>query len=56
MNIGKTMARKAKRASNAAKSYFGFATADYNLNDEGAVQRATDAGQARAKIKRAFER
>ncbi len=56
MNIGKNMARKAKRASHAARSYFGFATDNNHVNDEGAVQRAADAGQARAKIKRAFER
>jgi len=56
MNIGKTMARKAKRASNATKSYFGFAVVNSHVDDEGAVQRAADAGQMRAKITRAFER
>lgn len=55
MSFAKTMASKAKRGSDAVKSYFGLAIGDNGPSDEARTQQAADAGQARAKIKRAFE-
>ena len=56
MNIVKIMAHKAKRASDATKSYFGFSVGNSGSFDDGQThQTAADAGQMRAKIKRAFD-
>jgi len=56
MNFAKTMARKAKRASDATKSYFGFSVGTSGPYDEGQPNQASaDAGQMRAKIQRAFD-
>jgi len=56
MSFEKTMARKAKRASHATKSYFGFSVGDSGPFDDGqAHQASADAGQMRAKIQRAFD-
>lgn len=50
------MARKAKRASEATKSYFGFGLdLSSPVDEEKAHQAAADAGQARAKIKAVFD-
>ncbi|WP_168176036.1 hypothetical protein [Mycobacterium sp. ST-F2] len=51
------MAQKAKRASEATKSYFGFGVDNSGPFDEDrAHQAAVDAGQARTKIKAVFDR
>ncbi len=56
MNFAKIVARKAKRASDATKSYFGFSVGNSGPFDDGqAHQTSADAGQMRAKIKRAFD-
>lgn len=57
MTIVKTLVQKAKRASEATKSYFGFGVDNAGpFDDEQAHQAAVDAGQARAKIKAVFNR
>lgn len=55
MNIGKTLAQKAKRASQATKSYFGFAEADNCPPGVEQPRAAANAGQMRAKIKAVLE-
>ncbi|WP_418003029.1 hypothetical protein ACNO8X_23970 [Mycobacterium sp. PDNC021] len=56
MKFAKTMARKAKRASDATKSYFGFSVGNNGPYDDGqAHQASADTGQMRAKIQRAFD-
>lgn len=57
MNVVKTIARKADSAWEGTKSYFGFGIdSSGTLDDDHAHQAASDAGQARTKIKAVFDR
>lgn len=56
MNIAKVLARKARQALQATKSYFGFGPDNAGPFDEEEAHRAAaDAGQARARIKAVFD-
>lgn len=57
MNVVKVIARKADSAWEGTKSYFGFGIdSSGTLDDDHAHQAASDAGQARTKIKAVFDR
>lgn len=56
MNLRKTLARKTRGASGAAKNYLGRVTGNRALHDEGqADQVTTDVKNTAAKIKEIFQ-